>query len=296
MAASTHPCADWRAQATTPRERYRNFAATYQESVRRFLAGGMHVHAGFGNADSRVRVMTALRRYLPVLHALSPSSPFKAGRETGFKSYRLNLMSALPRTNLPPAPHSRADFDLLGEDYKFLDFVEDGSELWRDIPAIVPLPHRGVAHLRHLPPLEDALSVVALYAALVRKLAHLDADGALPPEPPAELIAKNRGLASRHGVLAFLGDVDAGGRVIDDYLARLVGDLDTDARALGCEHEMRRIQAIIREGTGADRQIDHFRLRRLEGDRDDEALRSVVDLAVAETREGIEPWAIRRRD
>ncbi|MCY4498497.1 MAG: glutamate-cysteine ligase family protein, partial [Rhodospirillaceae bacterium] len=92
MAASTHPFAIWRDQSPTPRDRYTRFAATYQEAVRRAVVGGMHIHAGFGDADTRIRVMTAIRRYLPLLHALSTSSPFNAGHETGFKSYRLTII------------------------------------------------------------------------------------------------------------------------------------------------------------------------------------------------------------
>ena len=65
MAASTHPFAAWRAQAITPKDRYERFALAFQEAVRRFLIGGMHIHAGFGSPDSRIRVMTAIRRYLP---------------------------------------------------------------------------------------------------------------------------------------------------------------------------------------------------------------------------------------
>ena len=85
MAASTHPFAAWRAQMVTPKERYQRFAVIFQEAVRQFLIGGMHIHAGFGDPDSRIRVMTAMRRYLPLLHALSTSSPFNAGHETGFR-------------------------------------------------------------------------------------------------------------------------------------------------------------------------------------------------------------------
>ena len=101
MAASTHPFAAWDTQLTTPKERYERFAISFQDSLRRFVAGGMHVHAGFGDADTRIRVMTAIRRYLPLLHALSTSSPFFVGRQTGFKSQRMNLFR---RT----APHRAA--------------------------------------------------------------------------------------------------------------------------------------------------------------------------------------------
>ena len=82
LAASTHPFAEWKSQLITPRERYERLAVTFQESVRQQLIGGMHVHAGFGDPDSRIRVMTAMRPYLPLFHALSTSSPFHGGRET----------------------------------------------------------------------------------------------------------------------------------------------------------------------------------------------------------------------
>ena len=133
-------------------------------------------------------------------------------------------------------------------------------------------------------------SITALYAALVRRLLRLDSQGLLPPDPPTEIIAENRWLAQRYGVLAFLGDVRGdGGRVdIEDDAARLVEDLTDDARALGCEAELRHVLTIIQEGSGADRQLDHFRLRRLDGDTEEEALRAVVDLVIAETREGID--------
>ena len=288
MAASTHPFAYWSAQSITPKERYQRFATTYQEAVRRFLVGGMHIHAGFGDPDARLRVMTALRRYLPVLHALSTSSPFNAGRETGFKSYRLTVIGALPRTGLPPALPSRADYERLIADYRSLEFITDGSELWWDIRPAAVYPTVEVRICDICPRLEDTLSIAALYACLVRRLLRQDAQGVLPPEPPTELIAENRWLAARYGVLAFLGDIAGGGRIdIHDYVAQLGQDLADDAAALGCAQELQRVPAIIRNGTGADRQLDLFRLRRLEGDSDPQALRAVVDLAIAETREGL---------
>ena len=288
LATSTHPFAHWRAQATTAKERYRRLAMTYQESVRRFLVGGMHIHAGFGDPDSRVRVMTAMRRYLPLLHALSTSSPFNAGHETGFKSYRLNLIGALPRTSLPPPLHSYADYARLVEDLQALNFISDGSELWWDARPSARYPTIEMRICDICTRLEDALCVAALYASLIRRLLRQDAGHGLLPEPPTEIIAENRWLAARYGVLAFLGDPAFGERIdIEDYTARLVDELAEDAKALGCEAELRRAPAIIREGTGADRQIDLFRLRRLEGDAEMEALRTVVDAAVAETEEGL---------
>ncbi len=289
MAASTHPFASWREQAPTPGERYRRFASTYQESVRRALVGGMHIHAGFGDEDSRIRVMTALRRYLPFLHALSASSPFNGGHETGFKSFRLTVMGALPRTGLPSPLHSRAEYERLVAEYLRMDYIGDARELWWDIRPASAFPTIELRICDVCTRLEDAVSVAALYASLIRWLLRHDRDGTLPPEPHTELIFQDRWIAQRYGVLAFFGDRASGsGRIdIDDYAADLVEALADDARALGCEAEVRRALTIVRDGTGADRQIDLYRLRRLEGDSEAEALHRVVDQVLAETKEGL---------
>ena len=288
MASSTHPFAAWDEQLPTPNDRYEAFANTYQESVRRLLVGGLHIHAGFGDPESRIRVMTALRRYLPVFNALSASSPFSGGRETGFKCGRLNLMGALPRTSVPRELNSKAEFDRLVADYQRMEFIGDSSELWWDIRPSHTFPTIELRICDICPRLEDTLGIVALYAALVRWLLRQAREGRLPPEPPTEIITENVWLAQRYGVLAFLGDTMNGGRVdIADMVVRLVDDLSDDAQALGCENELRHILDIIREGAGADRQIDCYRLNLLDGATTEEALRSVVDLTLAETTSGI---------
>ena len=288
MASSTHPFAAWDEQLPTPNDRYEAFANTYQESVRRLLVGGLHIHAGFGDPETRIPVMTALRRYLPVFNALSASSPFSGGRETGFKCGRLNLMGALPRTSVPRELNSKADFDRLVADYQHMEFIGDGSELWWDIRPSHTFPTIELRICDICPRLEDTLGIVALYAALVRWLLRQAREGRLPPEPPTEIITENVWLAQRYGVLAFLGDTINGGRVdIADMVVRLVDDLSDDAQALGCENELRHILDIIREGAGADRQIDCYRLSLLDGATKEEALRSVVDMTLAETTSGI---------
>lgn len=288
VAVSTHPFASWQLQMPTPRERYERFAITFQETVRRLLIGGMHVHAGFGDPDTRIRIMTAMRRYLPLLHALSTSSPFSEGTETGFKSYRLNILGALPRTSLPRALGSLAEYQALVDEYQRLGFIADASELWWDIR---PSQHYPTLELRICDVctrLSDALAVVALYACLLRWLCAQDQAGSLPAEPATEIIAENRWLAQRYGVLGFLGDLKSGGRRdIEDEARLLLGQLDEHAAALGCEAELHHVLDIIREGSSADRQIDHYRLRRLEGDSEAQALRGVVQLAIAETRAGL---------
>ena len=196
MAASTHPFAAWESQMSTPKERYERMANTLQESARRLLVGGMHIHAGFGDADSRIRVMTAMRRYLPLLHAVSTSSPFNAGRETGFKSYRLSIIGALPRTGLPGPLWSRAEFNQLVADYQRMKLIGDGSELWWDIRPSVRFPTIELRICDLCPRVGDAMCIAAMYACLIRRLSRLDREGELPAEPPPKSSTRTAGWPS----------------------------------------------------------------------------------------------------
>ena len=289
MASSTHPFALWQEQEITPKQRYEAYTVRLQDIVRRFLVGGMHIHAGFADADTRIRVMTALRRYLPVLHALSTSSPFSDGRETGFKSWRLTVVCGLPRTGMPAPLGSHAAYERLVGEYQRMKFINDGSELWWDIRPSHTYPTLELRICDVCTRLEDAVCIAALYAALIRMLVRRDKEGQLTKEPLTEMIVENRWIAQRYGVFAFFGDCEReGGRVdIDDLVKELVEELAEDASALGCESETRRALDIVRDGTAADRQIDLYRLRLLEGDTEAEALSQVVDAVLAETRQGI---------
>lgn len=289
MASSTHPFAAWETQAVTPRDRYREFAVMYQSVIRQLLASGMHVHAGFGTPDERVQVMTAMRSYLPLFLTLSGSSPFSGGHVTGFKSSRMNLMAALPRSGMPPVLSSWADYDRIVDNYRRLDFVRDGSEIWWDLRPSVKFPTLELRIADVCPDIDDGMSIVALYSCLVRHLLDAVRTGPLPVDPPPEIIQQNRWLAQRYGVVAFLADFESGTRVdLVDYVDELLDTLSADAAALDCQKEVAHVRNIIREGSSADRQLDHFRLCRLDGAGVEEALRSVAQLIVSETRRGAE--------
>ena len=199
-------------------------------------------------------------------------------------------MGALPRTGLPGPLESYADYDALVSDYRRMDYIGDASELWWDIRPSKSYPTIELRICDVCTGLEDAMSVVALYAALVRRLWRRERDGALPPEPRTELIAQDRWIAQRYGVHAFFGDRAAGsGRVdIHDYTSALVDELAADARALGCEAELRRARspssgrAPARTARSTSTACGAWR-----GDTEDEALHRVVDLVLAETRAGL---------
>ncbi len=287
MAASMHPFAAWQKQEITQRVRYEQFEQTFQDTVRRSALSGMHIHAGFADADTRVRIMTAMRRYLPLFHALSGSSPFAEGRETGFKSWRLTLMGGLPRTGMPPVLDNYAQFERIVTQYRQRDFIRDGSELWWDMRPSHAYPTLEMRVCDVCTRLEDALAIAALYICLIRFLVRLEKDGAITDEPPAEIIAEDRWIAQRYGVFSHFGGFGRGRTDIGDCLAGLVEDLAADAVELGCEAELRHTLAIVRDGTGADRQLDLYRLCRLGGDSHDRALRRVVDAVLEETRDGV---------
>ena len=288
IGSSSHPFAAWEDQIVTPRNRYRGFAMTYQSSIRQMLVGGMHIHAGFGTADERVQVLTAFRRFLPVFLALSGSSPFTFGHMTGYKSSRINVMAPLPLYGLPPAFATWADFDRMVGNYRDLQFVEDGTELWWDLRPSVRFPTLELRICDVCPDIDEAICMVALYACLVRHLLARVRAGTVPPEPPGEILLHNRWLAARYGTVAFFADFENRARVdLADHVDELLDMIAADATALNCRREVEHARKIIREGSSADRQLDLFRLQRLEGERVNAALRSVVGLIAEETRRGV---------
>ena len=285
IASSTHPWARWQDQKVTEKERYQRAEIDYQDSVRQFFIGGMHIHAGFGEDDRRVEVMHALRGYLAVFLALSCSSPFYGGRLTGLKSYRQMAIGALPRTGTPPPMRTRGEYDAVVERYRAIEAITDGTELWWDIR---PSANYATIELRICdicPRIEDAVAVAALYACLIRYLnAGLDA-GERPDELSPESVEEGRWIAQRYGTFAFLPRPNGSGGRIDvaDLVDELVTTLRDDARALGCEAQLARIPRIIAEGNSADRQEDVYRQAMLDGADSPEALRAVVDSVIAET-------------
>lgn len=286
IASSTHPWARWESQQVTDKPRYREAAIAFQDSVRQFFIGGMHVHAGFGTARLRIEVMDALVAYLPLLLALSTSSPFHAGRLTGLKSCRQRAIGALPRTGLPPPMGSEAGYARIVETYREIRAIEDGSELRWDIRPSASYPTIELRICDICPRIEDAVAIVALYACLIRWIAFEIEAGRRPVSPRREVIEESRWLAQRYGTFAFLPEPGAEeGRTIAEIAAGLVKRLSGHASALGCEAELERVLRIAEEGTSAERQEDTYREALLDGASESEALRAVVDESILETEQ-----------
>ena len=289
IASSTHPWARWQAQQVTPKRRYQEAEIAFQQSVRQFFVGGMHLHAGFGDPDLRIRVMTAMKQYLPVFLAISTSSPFFAGHMTGLKSYRQVVIGALPRTGMPRAFGSHEEYERIVERYRSIRAIQDGSELRWDIRPSASYPTIELRICDICPRMEDAVAIAALYASLIRLLARKIAAGERLSELPQELIEEGRWLAQRFGTLAFLPRGDPPVLVdVDDCAKELIGEVRADARALACESEVEHVGRIIREGSSADRQEDIYRQAKLDGADEAQALRSVVGSVIDETEGGLE--------
>lgn len=284
IASSTHPWARWETQQVTEKPRYRSSAATFQDAVRQFFIGGMHIHAGFGDADLRIAVMDALLPHLPFMLALSASSPFHAGRLTGLKSYRQTAIATLPRTGLTPVMRSEAEFEKVVATYREIGAIADASELRWDIRPSAAYPTIELRICDICPRIDDAVAIAALYTCLIHEIAQDLQAGKAPASPPREIIEESRWLAQRYGTFAFLpthGVREAPS--VAEIATELVSRLSPHARALGCEDALGHVMAIGEQGSSAERQEDCYREARLDGASEAEALRAVVDQIIADT-------------
>ena len=266
IACSTHPWARWQSQQVTEKERYRQAAAAMQDSVRQFFIGGMHIHAGFGDAKLRIAVMQTLIPHLPLLLALSTSSPFHEGRLTGLKSHRQMAIAALPRTGLPPAMDDIAEYEEIVGTYCGIGAISDASELRWDIRPSAAYPTIELRICDICPKRDDAVAIGALYACLIRSIATEVEAGRTPAPVRREIVEENRWLAQHYGSFALMMNGPGENRqTVGEMTEALVEGLAPDAAALECEENLEHAVRIGRDGTNAERQEDTYREAKLEG-------------------------------
>lgn len=292
IAASTHPSADWHDQKHTDKDRYNALAADMQTVARRLLICGMHVHVGIDDDERRIDVMNQVSYFLPHLLALSTSSPFWQGRDTGLLSYRLSVFDELPRTGLPER------FESWGEYVRHVDamvgagLIEDASKIWWDVRPSARFPTLEMRITDVCTTLKDSVAVAALFVCLVAMILRLRGRNQRWRVYANMLINENRWRAQRYGLSEGLvdfgkGDVVAYEALLDEML-ELVAD---DADALGCRAALDHTRTIRERGTSADRQLSAYAAARDGGADHAEALRAVVDWLVGETKAGIEAGA-----
>ncbi|MDY0871046.1 carboxylate-amine ligase [Dongia rigui] len=284
VAASTHPFADWGGQKHTDKERYNALARDIGGPVRRLLICGMHVHIGIEDPELRIDLMSQASYFLPHLLALSTSSPFWRGADTGLKSYRLAVFNELPRTGLPEI------FDSFGEYQRHLDvlisagLIEDGSKIWWDLRPSARFPTLEMRISDACTLLEDTLSIAAMYRCILRMLYRLRRSNQRWRRYNAMLINENRWRAQRYGLDE--GLVDFGkGRIVPmhDLIEELIDLLSEDAAFFGCSAELAHARVILQRGTSAHRQLAVYTAAIKAGLEPRAALQRVVDRLIEET-------------
>ena len=255
-AAGTHPTARWEDQRIVDRPRYRELVDDLGYLARRELIFGTHVHVAIEGADRAIYVADGIRRYLPLLLALSTNSPFWRGHVTGMMSSRVPVFRAFPREGIPPHYGTWEIYSHRVGQMMRSGAIEDYTFLWWDVR---PHPRLGTVETRvcdQQTSLENTLALAALVASLARRLSTLYDDGEPLVEYPSELIDDNKVRAALRGMEGELVDFRAGRHVPATELAkRLLEELAADALALGCASTFEVVWKILREGTGARRQL-----------------------------------------
>jgi carboxylate-amine ligase len=290
IAASTHPFGRWLEQKHTPVERYADLTIEMQAAARRLLIGGMHVHVGIEDDELRVDLMNQMRYFLPHLLALSTSSPFWEGQDTGLKSYRLTIFDALPRTGLPEHFASYAEYRRHVEILISAGLLEDATKIWWDMRPSDRYPTLETRIFDVCTSVEDAVALAALTLCILRMLYRLRLKNQRWRIYNQILLNENRWRAMRYGIDDRLLDLAKGALVpFEQLLEELLDLIDEDAEALDCRQQVANSREIIRRGTSAHRQVDAYTTARDAGSSHEEALCAVVAFLAEETARGVEP-------
>lgn len=277
IAASCHPFADWRQQHHTDKDRYNTLRQDLAGVVRRALICGMHVHVGIDAHDQRIDLMNQLVYFLPHLLALSCSSPYWQGEDTGLSSYRLTVFDNLPRTGLPPRLESWGSFERSVAALTELDVIEDSSKIWWDLRPSSRFPTIEARICDVSPRLETTLTLAALIQSLTRMLWRLSLSNQRWRIYDAFLVNENRWRAQRYGMTEGLIDFGAREIVPYDVLAQeLIALVAEDAQALDCWAEVENMRAIVATGNSASQQRATYAAARELGRDHDGAMRAVV--------------------
>jgi carboxylate-amine ligase len=255
-AAGTHPFARWEEQEIVDNERYHRLIEDLGYIARRELIFGTHIHVAIEGADRAIYVADGIRRYLPLLLALSTNSPFWRGHTTGMMSSRVPVFRAFPREGIPPHYGTWEIYSHRVDTMVRSGAIEDYTFLWWDVR---PHPKLGTVETRvcdQQTDLRRTLGLGALVVSLARRLSSLyDAEEPLV-EYPSELIDDNKVRAALRGMDGELVDFRAGHHVPAPELAkRLIDELATDASELGCADLLEVVWEILRDGTGARSQL-----------------------------------------
>ena len=288
IAASTHPFSKWTEQKHTDKERYSELTHEMQGAARRLVICGMHVHVGIDDDELRIDLMNQVSYFLPHLLALSCSSPFWAGRDTGLKSYRLTIFDALPRTGLPERFASWAEYQRHINILIDSGLIQDSSRIWWDLRPSRRFPTLETRIMDVCTRLEDTIALTSLLVCIMRMLYRLRTRNQRWRIYTPMLIRENRWRAMRYSFDEGMIDLAKGVVVpFEDLIDEMLAHVSEDAEALGCEKELADVRKILSRGTSAHRQLRDYELERANGASTEDSLKSVVDTLIADTAEGL---------
>ena len=255
MCAGTHPITDWQTQQISPKERYLQLVEKMQWLARRLQIFGVHVHVGVRSPDKVIPMVNALSQYVPHFLALSASSPFWVGCDTGLASARSKVFEGMPTAGLPYQLSGWDRFEEYMETLISTHAVESVREVWWDIR---PHPDFGTVELRicdGLPTLTEVGAVAALSQCLVEQFDTQLDRGYTLPSPQRWVLQENKWRAARHGMDAQI-IVGEDNRLVPvrDALHELVDDLTPTAERLGCLQELQHVRAVVEGGASYERQ------------------------------------------
>jgi YbdK family carboxylate-amine ligase len=281
MCSGTHPTTDWATQEISPSTRYHRLIEEMQWLARRLQIFGVHVHVGVRDVGKAIPIVNALTQYVPHFLALSASSPYWVGTDTGLASARSKVFEGLPTAGLPYQLAGWDEFEAYMETLIATRTIQSIREVWWDIR---PHPHYGTVELRicdGLPTLEEISTVAALSQCLVERFDRELDSGYTLPVPRGWVVRENKWRAARHGLDADI-IVDDKGTVapVRRALTDLVEDLMPTARRLDCEKELAGVERILAAGASYQRQ-------RAVAAQHDGDLTAVVDSLLAEMRDGL---------
>lgn len=285
LACGTHPSAVWARQRATEAKRYDRIMRDLQMLGSRNQLCGLHVHVEVPDEEQRIGIMVRMLPFLPLLLALSTSSPFWQGRRTGLMGYRLCAYAELPRTGLPELFADAADYNAYVETMVASGAIRDSSFVWW---AIRPSQKHPTLELRvadSCTRLDDALAIAALYRCLVRHLAHKPALNSRLTAASRAIASENIWRAQRYGLHGgFVCESRRAMRPVSEVLDEVLAMLAEDAAALGCGLDLAHCRTIIAGGTSADMQLAVFEEARNGTGGQAAGMRAVVDWLASQTR------------
>ncbi len=253
--AGSHPFSPPQLQPVTDKERYAKLIDRTQWWGRQMVIYGVHVHVGLDRREKALPVLDGLVNYFPHFQALSASSPFWGGEDTGYASHRALMFQQLPTAGLPFQFRSWEEYESYVQDMFTTGVIDTLSEIRWDIR---PVPNLGTIEMRicdGLATLEEVGAIAALTQCLVDEFSTtLDNGGTIPTMPPWH-IQENKWRAARYGMEAII-ILDAAGneQLVTDHLLETLNRLEPVAAKLGCPDELADVEKIIRRGAGYQRQ------------------------------------------